>query len=74
MIKFSIIIPCYNQAHFLTDCLNSLISQTYIHWEAVIVNDGSTDQTETVANVFTNADNRIKLINKKMVDYLQQEM
>jgi glycosyltransferase involved in cell wall biosynthesis len=45
----SVIIPCFNQARFLGDCLASLQGQTYPHWQAIIVNDGSTDDTEAVA-------------------------
>jgi len=52
MKKISAIIPCYNQAEFLTDCIESLFSQSYTNWEAIIINDGSTDHTEYIANSF----------------------
>lgn len=61
----SIIIPCYNQAQYLEECLNSVINQTYQDWECIIVNDGSTDNTEEIANNWVNKSNKIKLINKK---------
>lgn len=38
----SVLIPCYNYAHFLQDCLNSLINQTHTNWEAIVVDDCST--------------------------------
>jgi glycosyltransferase involved in cell wall biosynthesis len=60
---FSIIIPCYNQAYFLKQCIESVLQQSYADWELVIVNDGSTDNTQQVAEDFLN-DNRIKLINQ----------
>ncbi|WP_268035814.1 glycosyltransferase family 2 protein [Algoriphagus sp. PAP.12] len=44
----SIIIPCYNQGHFLLDCVYSIIAQEFEDWEAILVNDGSTDQTEAI--------------------------
>ncbi|MDG1277526.1 MAG: glycosyltransferase [Algoriphagus sp.] len=60
----SVIIPCYNQAHFLSDCLHSLIRQTFPNWEAIIVNDGSNDHTEELAREFTRIDSRIQLISQ----------
>lgn len=63
-VLFSIIIPCYNQAHFLPDCLDSIIAQQYPNWEAIVVNDGSTDDTIQVAKYYQEKDNRIKVISK----------
>jgi glycosyltransferase involved in cell wall biosynthesis len=48
----SVVVPCYKQAHLLTDALGSLISQTYTNWECFIVNDGSPDDTSAVARRF----------------------
>ena len=62
---FSIIIPCYNQAHFLPDCLESLLKQTYSNWEAIIVNDGSTDNTNEVAKSYCLIESRIRIIQKE---------
>jgi len=59
---FSIIIPCYNQAHYLSDCLDALINQSFKDWEAIVVNDGSTDNTSELTNTYLLQDNRIKLI------------
>lgn len=56
----SIIIPCFNQARFLQDCIASLKAQTYPHWEAIIVNDGSPDDTREVALRLAKTDNRIR--------------
>ncbi|MGE8434639.1 glycosyltransferase family 2 protein [Chryseobacterium joostei] len=63
-IKISVIVPCYNQAIFLDDCINSLINQTYSNWECILVNDGSTDNTEDIALSWQKKDNRIKYIKK----------
>lgn len=62
---FSIVIPCYNQAHFLPDCLESLIRQSYQNWEALLINDGSSDNTRQVAESYVAKDSRIKLFEKK---------
>ncbi len=45
----SIIITCYNYGHFLQECVESVLNQTYSNWEAIIVDDGSTDNTPLVA-------------------------
>ncbi|WP_293058476.1 glycosyltransferase [Okeania sp. SIO2B3] len=45
----SVIIPCYQQAHFLSEAVASVVSQTYNNWEIIIVNDGSPDNTSEVA-------------------------
>jgi glycosyltransferase involved in cell wall biosynthesis len=61
---FSIIIPCYNQAHFLPDCIESLLVQEFQNWEAIVVNDGSTDATSEVTKKYVEKDSRIKLVEK----------
>jgi glycosyltransferase involved in cell wall biosynthesis len=48
----SVVIPCFNQGHFLTEALESVFSQTRLPDEVVVVDDGSTDETPTVARKF----------------------
>ena len=45
----SIIVPCYNQAEYLPEALQSVIEQSFSNWECIIVNDGRSDNTEEVA-------------------------
>lgn len=63
--KISIIVPCYNQAHFIEESLFSVYNQTYHNWECIIVNDGSTDETERKALEWTAKDERFKYIKKQ---------
>jgi glycosyltransferase involved in cell wall biosynthesis len=52
MTKVSVIIPCFNQARYLARAVESVLTQTHPDLEVIIVNDGSTDETETVAARF----------------------
>jgi glycosyltransferase involved in cell wall biosynthesis len=62
--KVSIIVPCYNQAQFLDECLQSVLGQTFTDWECIIVNDGSPDNTEEVSQKWVNKDIRFKYLLK----------
>jgi glycosyltransferase involved in cell wall biosynthesis len=61
----SIIIPCYNQGQFLEETLQSVLNQSYTDWECLMVNDGSTDNTEEVALRWLAKDSRFKYFLKK---------
>ena len=61
----SIIVPCYNQAHFMDECLQSVFIQSYQNWECIIVNDQSPDNTEEIALMWTQKDHRFKYLKKQ---------
>lgn len=63
--RVSIIIPCYNQAKYLEETLYSILNQTYSNWECLIVNDGSSDETEQIAKQFTARDKRFNYFFKE---------
>ena len=63
--KVSVTIPCFNQAHFLSDCIASLQAQTCPHWEAIIVNDGSPDDTREVAKRLMQSDHRVRYVEQE---------
>lgn len=58
----SIITPCYNGSKYISETIESVISQTYINWEMIIVDDGSKDNSAEIIKTFVNKDSRIKLI------------
>ncbi len=60
----SVIIPCYNQAPYLPDMITSLQRQTYEQWEALIVDDGSIDDTRAIVAKYAANDARIRYIVK----------
>ena len=60
---FSVIIPCYNAASTIKRTLFSLTQQTFIDFEAIIINDGSKDLSPQIVKKFTSDDPRFKLIN-----------
>ena len=62
----SVIIPCYNYAHFLADAVESVVNQTYKNYEIIIINDGSTDNTADLANqlIIKYPDNNIRVLNQ----------
>lgn len=61
----SVIVPCYNQAKYLDECLQSVFNQTYQNWECFVVNDGSSDHTEEVALEWTQKDSRFIYLKKE---------
>lgn len=61
---FSVIIPAYNCENCIARCLDSLISQTFGNWEAVVVNDGSKDKTHEVLMQYAKNDSRIRVFDQ----------
>jgi glycosyltransferase involved in cell wall biosynthesis len=62
MVKnlISIIIPTYNRGHLINKTLDSIIAQTYTIWECIIVDDGSTDNTDEVVDEYLKKDKRFQ--------------
>ena len=62
MIKFSVVIPLYNKENYIKKTLQSVFNQSYLNYEVIIVNDGSTDKSINVVHQFSNEN--IKIINQ----------
>ena len=58
----SIIVPCYKQAAFVAETLDSVLKQTFRDWECIVVNDGSPDNASEIVNRYVALDSRIRLI------------
>lgn len=66
MPKISVVVPVYNTEKYLKKCLESIIKQTYQDFEVIIVNDGSTDNSQKIIDEYIGKyQNRIKCINKE---------
>ena len=61
----SIIVPCYNVEQYLDRCIYSLIHQTYSNIAIIMVDDGSTDKTGKICDMYESQDDRIKVIHKQ---------
>ena len=61
----SIIVPIYNTERYLSKCLESIRTQTYLDVEVIMVDDGSTDGSKNVANGYAERDNRFRLFSQE---------
>ena len=61
----SVVVPVYNVAGEIGNCINSVQQQTYSHWELLVVNDGSTDDSATIVEKLAREDSRIRLIHQE---------
>ena len=60
----SVIVPVYNSEPYIEDCLNSIVNQTYLSIEIILVNDGSTDHSYEIMTGYSMKDNRIVIISQ----------
>ena len=65
-MKISVVITLYNMEHYISECLNSVLNQTFTDLEVIIVNDCSTDNSINIVNNYIKKDNRVRLINNEI--------
>lgn len=70
----SVIIPIYNAEKYLSDCLRSVMEQSYRNLEILLINDGSTDNSYRKCVEYAAKDSRIRVLIRKMAECLQQEI
>ncbi len=63
-VLISVVVPCYKQAIYLDEALQSVWGQTYSHWECIVVDDGSPDDTESVTYNWCQKDPRFIYLKK----------
>lgn len=63
--KVSIIIPVYNAEKYLHRCVQSILNQSYLNWEAIFVDDGSTDGSKAILQFYVEKDSRIRIISQR---------
>ena len=64
-IFFSIIIPVYNRSHLLPETIRTVLSQTYPHFEVIVIDDGSKEDVKNVLNENFQDETRIKYFYKQ---------
>lgn len=65
MIEISIVVPVYNAEKYLSECIESIVNQTYPHLEIILVNDGSTDGSGAICDKYVKKDMRIKVVHQE---------
>ena len=73
LIKISIIIPIYNAQQYLDHTIESVLNQTFTSFELILVNDGSTDESERICKKWKKQDDRIKYIYQSNSGVLQEQ-
>ena len=61
----SIIVPVYNVEKYLRECINSVLKQSFVDWELVLVDDGSTDYSAEICKEYSVSDSRIRFFHKE---------
>ena len=65
MPKVSVIVPVYNASRYLHKCMDTLVNQTYDDYEVILVNDGSTDNSEEICYQYTKSYSKLKYFSKE---------
>lgn len=63
-LRLSVVVPVYNSAKHLCQCIDSILNQTYSNLELILVDDGSTDASDAICDTYAEKNERIKVIHK----------
>lgn len=64
-VKISVVVPIYNAGKYLRMCLNSIVNQAYQEFEAILIDDGSTDESGEICDQFAGQDGRLRVVHKQ---------
>ena len=73
-VLLSIVLPVYNVAKYLDDCMKTIIGKNEDLVEILLIDDGSTDDSGKIADLYASCNKNVKTYHKKMVDYLMLEI
>ena len=65
MPRLSIIVPVYQAKEYLEKCINSILEQSFVDFELILVDDGSDDGCERICNDYAKKDERVKIIRQE---------
>ena len=65
MLRLSIIVPVYQAKEYLEKCINSILEQSFVDFELILVDDGSDDGSERICNDYAKKDERVKIIRQE---------
>jgi len=63
-MKFSVIVPVYNIENYINECVDSILNQTFVDYELLLVDDGSIDRSGQICDEYQFSDQRVKVIHK----------
>ena len=63
--QISVIVPVYNVEKYLTQCIESILSQTYQEFELLLIDDGSEDNSGSICDHYSNIDSRVHVFHKE---------
>lgn len=64
-VEFSIIVPVYNAELYLEQCINSILKQNYPFFEVILVDDGSSDRSGEICDIYAKKSHKVQVIHKK---------
>lgn len=64
MVQISIIVPVFNAEKYLHDCIDSILTQPFVNFELILINDGSTDKSGKICDEYAIKDSRVKVFHK----------